>query len=69
MQQLVIRPDLTGEDWNRPTDSAPDGVWQVRAGRSWTDWKANTYLQAFRFCTIDPDGVGSDRWYFIYARR
>ena len=49
VQQLVSRPDLTGEDRNRPTDSAPDGVWKVRAGRSWTNWKSEHVPSGFAF--------------------
>jgi hypothetical protein len=60
VQQLVIRPDFVGEDWDTPTDTAPDGVWAVTPKNAWTDWRGDTYCQfSFRYTEQYPGhGVG-----------
>jgi hypothetical protein len=34
---MVIKSDYVGEDWNKPTDSEPNGVWEAKLKKRWTD--------------------------------
>ena len=47
VQKIVIRADYAGEDWDKPSDTASDGVWDIKVHKSWTDWKGNTYCQFY----------------------
>jgi hypothetical protein len=46
-QKMVVKPDLTGEDWLHLDSPAKDATWLVKPIKFWTDSKGSLYFQYF----------------------